>query len=127
MLYSFDSCKYVKTLPHKKQYDAWRKNLTDEDYRIICDELMSHFAEKEVNTSSWIPGNDWTGTVYEPIYHACGDNVEASGLFFGLIVFKTLMDSPDGVWGFGRYEKNGIPIKGMTYFTVATPITAKWK
>jgi hypothetical protein len=123
MLYSFDSCKYVEDLPHRENYDAWRKNLTDENYRIICDELMSHFNENEVNTSSWIPGNDWTGTVYEPIYHACRDNVEASGLFFGLILFKMLMESPDGVWGFGRYEKDGIPIKGMTYFVVTNPPT----
>jgi len=121
MLYSFDSGKYVKTLPHKKQYDAWRKRLSDSDYDSICEELMNHFNQKEVNTSSWIPGNDWTDTVYEPIYHACGDNAESAGLFFGLIVFKMLMDSDEGVWGFGRYEKDGFPIKGMTYFIVNNP------
>ena len=121
MLISIDSGKQIKTLPHKKQYDAWRKRLSDSDYDAICDELMSHFTENEVNTSSWIPGNDWTDTVYEPIYHACSDNAESAGLFFGLIVFKMLMDSDAGVWGFGRYEKDGFPIKGMTYFIVKNP------
>jgi len=121
MLYSFDSDKYIKTLPHKKQYDMWRKKLSNVDHEIICNEIMQHFNEKEVNTSSFIPGKDWTGTVYDPLYHACGGNVEASGLFFGLIVWKLLMDNPDVVWGFGRYRINDVDIRGMTYFIVSNP------
>ena len=121
MLYSVDSGKYVKILPHKKQYDAWRKNLTDDEYDKICTRLMTHFDENEVNTSSWIPGNDWQETEYQAIYHACGDNVEAAGLFFGLIIFKMLMDNEEKVWGFGRYEKDGRQIRGMTYFILDNP------
>ena len=121
MLYSVDSGTYIKSLPHKRQYDAWRKRISDNDYDAICEKLMSYFDQSEVNTTSWIPGNDWTDTVYEPIYHACGDNAESAGLFFGLIVFKMLMDNDERVWSFGRYKKDEIPIKGMTYFTVKQP------
>ena len=39
MLYSIDSGKYVKTLPHKKDYDKWCKHLSDGDYAKIIDEL----------------------------------------------------------------------------------------
>ena len=63
-----------------------------------------------------MPGNDWAGTVYEPLYYACGRNETQSGLFFGLIVFKVLMERTDYVWGFGRFEKDGVAIRSMTYF-----------
>ena len=121
MLYSFDSGRYVEKLPHKAQFDAWRKKLSDSAFEAVRNELMTHFNENEVNTAGWIPGHDWTGTVYDPLYRACGNNVEAAGLFFGLIVFKLLMDDPDKVWGFGRYEINNIPIKSLTYFLVQNP------
>jgi hypothetical protein len=60
-------------------------------------------------------------TVYEPIYHACGDNQEEAGKFFGQILFDLLMNIEDTVWGFGKYEKNGVPIKGITYFILPDP------
>ena len=116
MLYSIVSHKYIDKLPHKKEFDSWMKNLPAYDYQKIVEELNDKIDESDINTSSWIPGNNWTGTVYEPIYHACGDNKEASGLFFGLILFNLLMKRQDAVWGFGHYEKNGVPIRGTTYF-----------
>jgi len=115
MLYCVDSGKFVERLPHKKSYDAWRKNISDEDYEAVCEVLVRRFKGDRIHTSSWIPGNDWTNTVYNSIYRACKNNAECAGLFFGLIVFKLLMKD-ELVWGFGRYEKNGIPIKGMTYY-----------
>lgn len=116
MLYSIVSHKYIDKLHHKKEFDSWMKNLPAHDYQKIVEALNDKIDESDINTSSWIPGNNWTGTVYEPIYHACGDNKEASGLFFGLILFNLLMKRQDAVWGFGRYEKNGVPIRGTTYF-----------
>lgn len=116
MLYSVETGKYVKKLPHKSEFDSWMKNISASDYQKIIDALDQKIDATDINTSSWMPGNDWTGTVYEPLYLACGNNKEASGLFFGLVLFNHLMERKDAVWGFGRYEKDGIPIKGMTYF-----------
>jgi hypothetical protein len=65
--------------------------------------------------AGWMPGHDWTGTVFEPIYHACGRRVDTAALLFGLIVFKVFMYRED-YWGCGRYEKDGKPIHSMTYF-----------
>lgn len=121
MLYSIDSGKYIDKLSHKKEFVSWMKNLSADSYQNIIEALNDKIDENDINTSSWIPGNDWTGSVYEPIYHACGDNKEASGLFFGLILFKLLMERQDAVWGFGRYEKNGVPIRGTTYFILNNP------
>ncbi len=121
MLYSVDSQKYVNKLPHKSFFDAWMKKLSQQDYQRITDELNKKINNSDVNTSSWIPGSNWTGTVWESIYNACGKNAEEAGKFFGLILFNLLMQRQDIVWGFGRYEKGGVPIKGTTYFVLANP------
>jgi len=120
MLYSVDTGKYVKVLPHKREFDKWMKKLSEDKYDAIIDELNGRIDGSDINTSSWMPGNDWTGTVFEPIFEACGKNIVQSGLLFGLILFD-LMIKRDDVWGFGKYEKNGIPIKGITYFLLHNP------
>lgn len=121
MLYSIDTGKYVTSVPHKGDFDKWMKCLSDEEYEKIEEELNNKIDENDVNTAGWIPGHDWTGTVYEPIYEACGRNVSRSGMFFGLIVFNLLMNREDKVWGFGRFEKDGKQIASMTYFVLDNP------
>ncbi len=120
MLYSVESGNFVMNLPHSKNFCQWRKNLSDADYQKILDNLNGRIDSDEIHTAGWMPGSDWTGTVFEPIYHACGHNLEAAGLFFGLIVFKVMMERDD-CWGFGKYEKNGVPIRSMTYFKITKP------
>ena len=116
MLYAVDSQSYVTTVPHSSDFDTWRKRLSDGEYDALVAELRSRIECDEIHTSSWIPGADWTGTVFQPIYEkACGHNPEAAAKFFGLVLWSVLLEDGD-VWGFGRYEKNGVPIEGMTYF-----------
>lgn len=117
MLYSVDSKKYVTTLPHKKDYNKWRQNISDTDYDQVVNAINDQVDANDINTAGWMPGNNWDGTVYEPLYHACGQNKIQAGLFFGLIVFKTLMERKDRTWGFGRYDN----IKSMTYFILNNP------
>lgn len=117
MLYSVDSMKYVTTLPHGKDYDNWRNHISDADYDKVVDAINQLVDANEINTAGWMPGNNWDGTVYEPLYYACGKNQTQAGMFFGLIVFKTLMEREDKVWGFGRYSD----IKSMTYFVLDNP------
>lgn len=121
MLYSVDSGQYVTRLPHQTDYDRWRKNISDDEYKAVEDAINARIDASEINTAGWIPGHDWTGTVYEPIYKACGKNVTQAGMFFGLIVFKLLMERQDKTWGFGRYEKEGRQIASMTYFELKNP------
>lgn len=120
MLYSVETGKYVDKLPHKKEFDVWMKKLPQADYENIIDALNVKIALSDINTSSWIPGDEWD-SVYKPLAVACGNNKEASGLFFGLIIFDLLMRRDDTVWGFGRFEKNGVHIKGTTYFILHNP------
>lgn len=124
MLISVDSGIKVTQLPHSNDFDRWRKNLTDDDYEKVVNEINRQVDDNEINTAGWMPEHDWTGTVYEPLYIACGKSVSQAGQFFGLIVFKILMERTDAVWGFGRFEKNGDPIRSMTYFrTTIDPTT----
>ena len=104
-------------MSHKREFDGWMKKLSPGDYQKITDELNNKIDGSEVNTSSWIHGNDWNGTVFLPIYFACDQDIALSGMFFGLIMYKVMMNRPER-WAFGRYEKDGVPIKGMTYFIV---------
>jgi len=121
MLYSVDTGRYVTKLPHEREFEGWMGNLPVADYQSIIDELSARIDTQDIHTAGWIPGNDWNGTVYQPIYYACGQNKTQAGMFFGLILFNLLMNRQEDVWGFGRYEKNGVPIESMTYFILNNP------
>ncbi len=49
MLYSIDTGKYVSRIPHKKDFDKWIKNLSDEDYKKIEDEINSKIDQNNIN------------------------------------------------------------------------------
>ena len=121
MLYSIDSGKYVKSLPHKRDFENWKKHLSGSDYAKVIDAINAKVDANDINTAGWIPGSDWTDTAFEPLYYACGRNKVQAGMFFGLIVFNVLLHRPDKVWGFGKFEKNGVPISSMTYFVLDNP------
>lgn len=121
MLYDVNSGKEIISIPYRANYERWRRNLSDEDFQLIFDELNERVDQNEILTSSWIPGSDWTNTVFQPIYEACGRNVDAAAKFFGLILWEVMMERPE-YWSFGRYRKDVIQIEGLTYFKVDPPI-----
>jgi hypothetical protein len=123
MLYSIPEMKRIRDVPHRNDYDHWCAQLNRIDpqaFQQISNELDSRFDGRDVDTSSWIPGADWSGTIFQPIYEACGQDEVSAGLFFGLIVWQVVVDRGD-CWSFGRYEKDGVPIRGMTYFRITCP------
>ena len=108
----------IARIPHEAEFNMWRARLAEDQYQAIVDELNLRVSGREVNTASWLPGGNWEGTVFWPIFKiACRENYESSALFFGLIVWKFFMDRDDA-WSFGRYEKAGVPIRGLTYFRI---------
>lgn len=121
MLFSVDSWDYVDNMIHEADFLRWKGRLSPQEFKSIYDHLDSRVGSGEIHTSSWIPGADWTDTPFEPIYtKACPGDVQSSAKFFGLILWKVMLDRPE-VWGFGRYEKDNTPIEGMTYFQVSNP------
>ena len=121
MLYSLESDSYIEHIPQKHDYDEWTSRISDEHYQAIYDELNSRISDSEIETSSWIPGSDWSGTVFHPIYEdACNFDETAAAKFFGLILWHVIMEH-DEVWAFGRYQLGDVPIEGLTYFRIDRP------
>ena len=108
--------KQINYIPHKSEFDLWKSRLSDSEFKSIVNELNNLIDGDEIHTSSWMPGNNWRNTVYEPIYtKACNLDVNLSGLCFGLFVWYVFQNRSDE-WCFGKFENGGIPRKGMTYF-----------
>ena len=81
MIFDFIKEKRIIKMPHQERWNSMKKRLSDDQYQAIYDEINSKIDEivdtdREVLTSSWIPGNRWIGTVYEPIDTICGGDRE---------------------------------------------------
>ena len=73
-------------------------------------------AGAEIATAGWLPGSDWTGTPFEPIYtKAAREDFGRSAMFFGQLVWYAVMDRPER-WGSGKYQVDGRDIGSRTYF-----------
>ena len=117
-LYSIEPFQQITHIPHRRDFDAWCSRLTSEQREAIRSELrnMIESGTERIFTSSWIPGSNWEGTVWQAIYtYACGHDANAAGLCFGLFVWEAFLEHHEA-WSFGRYEKDGQPIRGLTYF-----------
>lgn len=100
---------------HQEKYDVWKAKLSDNDYDAIIAELHKIMDEKDIINSSFIPGSDWTGKVYEPIYYACGENEDNAKLFYGLLVWEATQLHSEN-WMFIKTEDNPDKPSGTTYF-----------
>lgn len=115
MLVTLDG-KNITQIPHQREYNTCVSRLTQQELDAIEDELNRRIDGDRIHTAGWMPGSDWTGTVFQPIYKkACKANYERAAMIFGLIVFKVFMDRPE-TWVFGRFEKDGQDIGSITYF-----------
>ena len=118
MLFDVQSGKPITRLPHAAKFTAWASNLSQAQFDAILDEIDTMVSGDKIHTAGWMPGSDWTGTPFDPIYtHACRNNHLESGLCFGLFVYLVIMERPEA-WACGRYEKDGIPIQSLTYFRI---------
>lgn len=117
MLYSIETGKDILSIPYEREYQLMKTRLSQTEYSAIFDELTSKISGDEIHTSSWIPGADWTDTVYAPLYEAANQDEELAAKYFGLFLWVVVMEHPE-TWSSGRYEKDGIPIRGRTYFRV---------
>lgn len=80
-------------------------------------EIINETSLKDNNkilTSSFIPGKDWTNTVFQPIYEKASDcNEELAAKIFGLVLMQNFIDN-DKEWVFMKPENTDI--KGSYYF-----------
>lgn len=119
MLLDISSGQRITKIPHIGDWTLWRSRLSDAQWNAVRDELNARITTTDVHTAGWMPGADWTGTPFQVLYDvACRGNADAAALCFGLAVWIVMMEHPD-TWGFGRYEKDGVPIRSLTYFRVS--------
>jgi hypothetical protein len=121
MLFSIDG-RLQTTVPHHQEYEMWLAQLTAEEIQAIHDRLDVDIDQKMgvgVVVSSWLPGPDWEGTPYFPIWDtACRRNDEHSALFFGLLVWRRMMDRPED-WRFIKDPRDAGSVRGMKYFIMS--------
>jgi hypothetical protein len=120
------SGKVIHTIPYRAQFDALRARLSDAEFEAMVtriDELIDE-GGAEIATAGWLPGSDWTGTAFAPIYtKAARGDFDRSAMFFGQLVWYTIMQRPEP-WASGRYEVEGRDIGSRTYFRLQSAAEA---
>lgn len=119
MLIDIDTNKPITKMPFAKEFAALRGKLTTAEFEgaiARINELVESHGKGDIATAGWLPGRDWRGTPFWPIYAKFPDEQHAAKLF-GLLVWYVFMERrPSERWGSGRYERNGRDIGSRTYF-----------
>jgi hypothetical protein len=118
MLIDVETGKHIEQVPFHRDFDVLRARLTEAEFEAMVsriNELIDTSAD-EIATAGWLPGSDWTGTPFQPIYDkAARRDFQRAALFFGQLVWFTIMRRPER-WGSGRYQVDGRDIGSRTYF-----------
>lgn len=118
MLVDMMTDKPVRGVPHKVDYRRFMARMTAAEISEIKRRLNDLIEGGEIHTAGWMPGADWSDTPFQPIYEkAARRNRDVAARCFGLIVWEVFMERPEK-WSFGRFEKDGEPIRSQTYFRV---------
>lgn len=118
MLIDIDTGGAMERIPYRSQFDALRIRLSDVEFDGMVARIneLIDAAGGEIATAGWLPGSDWTGTPFEPVYtKAARGDFDLSARFFGQLVWYTVMKRPER-WGSGRYQLDGKEISSRTYF-----------
>lgn len=122
MLIDIDHNRPIDQVPYRSTFDALRRRLSDAEFDGMIARINELIDESggEIATAGWLPGSDWTGTPFEPIYaKAAPGDFERSAMFFGQLVWYAVMNRPER-WASGRYELDGKQIGSRTYFRLGS-------
>lgn len=110
--------KFTNT-PFPKKFSLLGRMTRSEvqDARTAIEEMIdASIGVNEIHTAGWMPGSDWTGTRFQPIFEkAAGGNFDLAAKIFGLLVFEVFRECPE-TWWTGRFELDGREIGSRTYF-----------
>ena len=118
MLIDIDSGKSIQRIPYKREFYAIRGRLSGAEFDAMVARINELIDDGGVGiaTAGWLPGSDWTGTAFEPIYSkATRQDFDRSALFFGQLVWYTVMKRPER-WASGRYQLDERDIGSGSYF-----------
>lgn len=118
MLIDIDRQRRINRVPYQRDFDAVRRRVSEGEFEAMVarvNELINE-AGGEIATAGWLPGSDWTGTVFAPIYtKGTNRDFDRAAMFFGQLVWYAVMQRPEA-WGSGRYQLDGKEIGSRTYF-----------
>ena len=105
-LYSISDMKIIKKIPHERENKTIIDRIPEEKRKEIEKEFNYKIDEvadspNEIITSGWIPGNDWTDSIWEPIYIAAEKDFVRAGMIFGALVFEVMMKRKED-WSLGK-------------------------
>jgi hypothetical protein len=110
------SGRQIKSVPYSAEFSRYMAALSEDEIAAIKTALNGMIDGTTIQTAGWMPGANWQGTVFEPIYFkAANQSYSASARCFGLMVWEVFMERPER-WFSGRFEKDGEPIRSRTYF-----------
>ncbi len=116
MLYDAMSGKIINKIPYNDKHDLILARLDDIEVEAIRQKLNSMIDGDEIHTSGWMPGEDWNGSVFQPIFDkAALKNFNMAAMMFGLLVWEVFMKREEE-WFTGKFEVNGREIGSRTYF-----------
>lgn len=117
-LKDLDSGKTITKVPYEGDFKRYLSRLDQAEIAAIRTTLAGMIEGQEIATAGWMPGSDWTGTVFQPIYDkAARRSYAQAAQCFGLFVWEAMMDHPED-WTSGRFYKDGEEIGSRTYFRV---------
>ena len=121
-IYSIPDMKQITRVPHDRDNRPIINRIPPEQLQAIFDELNRLIDEvvdtpEELITAGWLPGSDWTGTVWDAIYVAANRDHSRAAMVFGALVFETIMERPED-WSLGKYQVDGRDIGSTTYFRI---------
>ena len=98
MLINIDTGKVVDRVPGRQEFDVLRGRLSEAEFDAMVgriNELIDE-AGSEIATAGWLPGSDWRGTPFQPIYDkAARGDFTRSAMFFGQLVWYAVMNRPE--------------------------------
>jgi hypothetical protein len=136
------NCRDVLRLEHQGEFDqVWlsiplpQRNAIEAEINHRLDGLIaSPSANWDSITNTSIEGGranpstgvrgDWSGTVFDLIFVACGFHEKLAGMFFGNVWKKVMIDRQErwiGIRSDPTFPQRGITLEGKGYFLDTSP------
>lgn len=111
MIFYLDETE-ARTTPRPETLGLLESRMNKSEIAKARAEIKKKIEGTRIQTSSWMPGSDWTGTVFQPIFEkAAMKNQTLAAQIFGLLVFDVFR-CDDQKWYVIRTED----VKGLVYF-----------
>lgn len=108
--------KEITEVSHLDFFNRYYGRLDLAQQRAIDDTIDTVLDSGRIHTTSWVPGPDWRGTAYQPIFEvACSEDWHRARLLYGLIFMRRVI-ARDEDWYCGRYPRTEDEIIGLTYW-----------